>query len=108
MGGASKDQKYVDELCNILRKGCSLLEFKNACIEFHSKDQEEEVKAGDTVQQPEIDNEFFSVIGTLGWSVIHAACSSNNAEVVEYLINKRRVNPNLKGKDDWSPLEISI
>jgi ankyrin repeat protein len=48
------------------------------------------------------------VIGTLGWGVIHAACSSNNAEVVEYLINKRRVNPNLKGKDDWSPLEISI
>jgi ankyrin repeat protein len=40
--------------------------------------------------------------------VIHAACSSNNIEIVEYLLNKRRVNPNLKGKDDWSPLEIAI
>ena len=35
VGGATKDQKYVDELCNIIRKGCSLVEFKNACIEFH-------------------------------------------------------------------------
>ena len=27
---------------------------------------------------------------------------------MEYLLNVRRVNPNLRGKDDWTPLEIAI
>jgi hypothetical protein len=98
----------VDELCNIIRNGCTLLDFKNASKEFHIKtaDDKEEMKAGDTSSRAyaennhqEIDNEFFSIIGTQGWGIIHAACSSNNTEIVEYLINKRRVNPNLQGKD---------
>lgn len=39
---------------------------------------------------------------------MHAACSSNNIELADYLISKRRVNPNIKGKDNWSPLEITM
>jgi hypothetical protein len=30
-GVAIKEKKYVDELCNIIRKGCTLNDFKNAC-----------------------------------------------------------------------------
>jgi hypothetical protein len=27
----NREEKYVDELCNIIRKGCTLNDFKNAC-----------------------------------------------------------------------------
>ena len=66
----------------------------------------EELKSGD--EGPQIDNEFYQTIGSQGWSVLHAACSSNNIELADYLISKRRVNPNIKGKDNWSPLEITM
>ena len=37
----------------------------------------------------EIDSEFYGTIGGQGWGLIHAACSSNNTEIVEYLMNKK-------------------
>lgn len=107
----------VDELCNMIKRGCSLGEFKKACQELMSQqDSQQEEKKDDgglglrmgLGEPTEIDNEFFSTIGTQGWSVLHSACSHNNTEIVEYLISKRRVNPNLKGKDNWSPLEIAV
>ena len=60
----------MDELCNIIRRGCNLEDFKNACQEFHisNDDKNEEVKAGDikhkNAKHQDIDNEFFSIIGT--------------------------------------------
>lgn len=97
--GSTRDQMVMDELCSLLKRGCTLEEFKNAAQEFMTQEESD---------APDIDNEFFSLIGLQGWSAIHSACSQNNTEVVEYLVNKRRVNPNLRGKDNWSPLEIAI
>jgi len=76
----------IDELCNIIRKGCTLDEFKKACTELSQKDQEES-KTGDL--QKDLENEFYSIVGTQGWSVLHAASSSNNIEIVDYLLNKK-------------------
>lgn len=41
---ASRNQIVVDELCNLIRKGCSLVEFKKASQEFMMG---EELKSGD-------------------------------------------------------------
>lgn len=106
IGAAKRDQIVVDELCNMIRKGCTLAEFKKAAKEFMNTDEER--KEGDVSPQQEIDLEFFSTLGTQGWSALHAAVTQNNLELVEYLLTKKRVNPNIKGKDDWSPLEIAI
>ena len=65
---------------------CSLDEFKKWCRELYF---EEESKGDGGNSQLEIDNEFYSTIGGQGWGLIHAACSSNNTELVEYLINKK-------------------
>lgn len=58
-GGATRDQLVMDELCSILKKGCTLQEFKNAAAEFSAP---EERKASDE-PPADIDNEFFSTIG---------------------------------------------
>ncbi len=86
------------------------MEFKKACEDFLQtlNQNDEESKTGEPSTPVEIDNEFFATLGATGLSVLHAACSQNNIEITEYLLNKRRVNPNLKGKDDWTPLEIAI
>ena len=40
--------------------------------------------------------------------MVHAACSSCNVEIGEYLLLEKRVRPNLQGQDNWTPLEIAI
>ena len=49
-----------------------------------------------------------NMIGSNGFNCLHAACGSGNIEMVEYLLSKRKVNPNERGKDNWSPLEIAV
>ena len=46
-------------------------------------------------------------LGTSGFNCLHAACSSGNIEMLEYLLHHKRVNPNILGKDEWSALEIA-
>ena len=82
----------VDELCSLVRKGCSLDEFKKAAL----------------MNNEAVDNQFYGMLGSQGWAVVHAACSSCNLEVVEHLLLEKRVSPNLQGKDNWTPLEIAI
>ncbi len=82
--GATRDQIVVDEVCKKVRDGCTLREFKKWCEELYFQ---EEVK-GEGADQ-EINNEFYSIIGSQGWGLLHAACSSNNTEIVEYIINKK-------------------
>ena len=81
-GGATRDQRVVDELCTILKRGCTLEEFKKATSEFMqqqtlNEDPREEKKASedDHIIHHEIDDSFFSTIGVHGWSVLHAACT---------------------------------
>ena len=47
-------------------------------------------------------------MGSSGFNCLHAACGSGNIEITEYLLFKRKVNPNILGKDGWSPLEIAV
>jgi ankyrin repeat protein len=47
-------------------------------------------------------------MGSSGFNCLHAACGSGNIEMTEYLLFKRKVNPNILGKDGWSPLEIAV
>lgn len=48
------------------------------------------------------------MMGSDNFSPIHAACSVGNIEIVNYLIFKKKCDPNLKSKtDQWTPLEIS-
>ena len=59
----------MDELCNLIRKGCSIDEFKKASSEFmqtEKLDQEETKGADDHSHQLknyDIDNDFFQTIG---------------------------------------------
>mmetsp|Transcript_3585 Transcript_3585/g.3534 ORF Transcript_3585/g.3534 Transcript_3585/m.3534 type:complete len:141 (-) Transcript_3585:50-472(-) len=57
----------------------------------------------------ELDANFdFNLVGTGGWGCLHAACSSGCQDIVEFLLIKKRVDPNSFGKDYWTPLEIAI
>ena len=47
-------------------------------------------------------------MGSSGFNCLHAACGSGNIEITEYLLFKGKVNPNILGKDGWSPLEIAV
>jgi ankyrin repeat protein len=49
-----------------------------------------------------------NMIGSSGFNCLHAACGSGNIEMTEYLLFKRKVNPNTLGKDNWSPIEIAV
>ena len=88
----------VDELCNILMKGCNLEEFKKAFYELTLNDEEEKkddiLAAIDKIDKNEkislIEKEFdFSLVGTKGWSILHKACSAGNVDIVEYLLSKK-------------------
>lgn len=46
----------MDELCSLLKRGCTLEELKNAAIEFMTQEESK----GDA---PDIDNDFCSLIG---------------------------------------------
>jgi hypothetical protein len=62
-GAANRDQIVIDELCNMIRKGCTLDEFKKATREFMIQPEapHEENKEGEVTPpaMQEIDNEFF-------------------------------------------------
>jgi len=82
----------VDELCNVIKKGCTLDEFKRAMSELlqpEINDQEEEKIMRKNTAIPAIQEFDFSLIGTQGWSVLHQACTSGNSEIVEYLLQKK-------------------
>lgn len=49
-----------------------------------------------------------NLIGSKGFNCLHAACGSSNLEMARYLLEKRGVNPNILGKDNWSSLEIAV
>ena len=49
-----------------------------------------------------------NMLGSDGFNVLHVACGSANMKVMEYLIKKRKLNPNKRAKDDWRPLEILV
>lgn len=40
-----------------------------------------------------------NLIGSSGFNCLHTACDSDNSEIMSYLLEKRRVDPNLPGKD---------
>jgi len=49
-----------------------------------------------------------NMFGSDGFAPIHAACSVGNIEIVNYLIFKKKADPNLRALDDqWAPLEIA-
>lgn len=45
--------------------------------------------------------------GSSGWNCLHFACQYENAEIVKFLIEKKKVNPNCISKDSWTPLTIA-
>lgn len=48
------------------------------------------------------------MVGSDNFAPIHAACSVGNIEIVNFLIFKKKCDPNLKAMaDDWVPLEIA-
>lgn len=85
--GFSRDKLVVDEICNIIKKGCTLQEFKRAVEELtqneETKDEEFKKDGNLTHNKSNFD---FSTIGNNGWSILHTACSSGNHEIVEYLL----------------------
>lgn len=49
-----------------------------------------------------------NMFGSDGFAPIHAACSVGNIELVNYLVFKKKCDPNLRALDDqWAPLEIA-
>ena len=77
----------MDEVCKKVREGCTIDEFRRWCSELYF--EEETKQDGGAGNQMEIESEFYSTIGGQGWGLLHAACSANNTEIVEYLINKK-------------------
>jgi len=61
-----------------------------------------------SINKPSTSDLDLNMIGTSGFNCLHAAASSGNIEMTEYLLFKRKVNPNILGKDNWSPLEIAV
>lgn len=67
---------------------------------FHDHKHSEETKgASDKID--------LNTLGTKGFNCLHAACASGNVEIAKYLLNTKRVNPNIAGIDFWTPLEIA-
>jgi ankyrin repeat protein len=61
-----------------------------------------------TVTMPQDIKVDLNAIGSDNFAPIHAACSVGNIEAVNYLVFKKKCDPNLKSlTDDWTPLEIS-
>ena len=48
------------------------------------------------------------MLGSEGFNVLHVACGSGNIELSDYLLNHKKVNPNIAGKDGWKALEIAV
>jgi len=80
----------VDELCNVIMKGCTLDDFKKAIKELLQNEEEEKKESENKEEIKEFDEKFdYSTIGTKGWNMIHKACSAGNHDVVEYLLLKK-------------------
>lgn len=47
------------------------------------------------------------VLGKSGWNCLHTACQYENAELVKWLLDAKKANPNALTKDKWSPLHIA-
>lgn len=73
-------------------------------------DSKETSKGGSNanVLKPRTSDLDLNLIGSRGFNCLHAACDSGNIEMAKYLIEKRGVNPNIRGKDNWSSLEIAV
>lgn len=78
----NKDQKIVDELCNAIKQGFNLKEFKYFCQQIFSVDAKGNPKANS-----ENFNFNFETIGSQGWNCLHVACTTGKADIVEYLLN---------------------
>lgn len=58
------------------------------------------MKSADSdVTRPSTGDLDLNMIGSAGFNCLHAACDSDNSEIIEYLLTKRLVDPNIPGKD---------
>jgi ankyrin repeat protein len=49
-----------------------------------------------------------NMVGSDKFAPIHTACSVGNIEIVNFLVFKKKIDPNVKSlEDDWTPLEIA-
>jgi hypothetical protein len=78
------EEKLVDELAQMIREGVSIKEFVFNCKNKLGEDIDQNEKDAD------LDVKFdFNIIGSKGWSCLHAGCSSGNTEIVEFLLVKK-------------------
>jgi ankyrin repeat protein len=48
-----------------------------------------------------------SEMGEDKFSPLHVACSVGNESIVNYLVFKKHVDPNIQGRQEWVPLELA-
>ena len=78
------EEKLVDELAQMIREGVSIKEFVFNCKNKLGEDIDQNEKDAD------LDVKFdFNIIGSKGWSCLHAGCSSGNTEIIEFLLVKK-------------------
>ena len=46
-------------------------------------------------------------MGSDGFNCLHVACGSGHIDLVKFLLQMKRLNPNTKGHEGWTALEIA-
>jgi ankyrin repeat protein len=98
----------IDGLSDAIRNGQPVEEFiklynqlcQDELLHDHKHADQEETKG----TSDKID---LNTLGSRGFNCLHAACASGNIAIAKYLLNTKRVNPNISGIDYWTPLEIA-
>lgn len=104
----SHSVQIIDSLQTSIRHGCFVTDFiaqmKNLINQAQEAiDSEESKEQGRrTLFQLDLD-----LPGSNGFNCLHIACGSGNIQIVQYLLQTKRVNPNVKGTDEWTALEIA-
>jgi len=70
--------------------------------------EEGQIDSGVQIKMPQDIHVDLNMVGNDGFAPIHVACSVGNEGVLNYLLFKKMVDPNIQAKNqEWVPLEIS-
>ncbi len=116
----NKVEQMIDLLQSHIRNGFTVPEFIKQQTRLVNTERQlssnEESKTESKTSDFELDLE---ITGSDGFNCFHVACGSGHIEMVKYLLNTRqvqtqldlisfrRMNPNTKGKEGWTALEIA-
>lgn len=107
----------IDEINNMIRDSCQQQDIERLVSQYQIeeargrnmlKKEDSIIDSNTKVVMPGDIKVDLNMMGSDDFAPIHAACSVGNIEIVNFLVFKKKCDPNLKSlTDEWTPLEIS-